>query len=152
MKCKKTKIKISAYVDGELQEKEKQQLMLHISKCADCRKELENIQHLASIVNIYEEIQPSAGFMDGMRNKVEKWENRKTALFPFYLLKPAAVGLSIILITFISSLIGNYFGKIMWGKNVNEELSIDKEVKSTLGLNVIDDIQSESFSSVYDKS
>lgn len=42
--CKKYKKDIVAFLSGELQEEEKKHFIIHLEKCSDCRKELEDLE------------------------------------------------------------------------------------------------------------
>jgi len=55
MKCKKTKLLISGYLDGVLEKKKEKEFIDHIKGCEACRKELESTEGL---LKLFSEIKP----------------------------------------------------------------------------------------------
>jgi len=62
MSCKKYKILLSAYVDGEITAKEESALKKHLKVCPDCAKELEHLGQVRNIFRVVERKEPSEFF------------------------------------------------------------------------------------------
>ncbi|MFA5008594.1 MAG: DUF4349 domain-containing protein [Candidatus Omnitrophota bacterium] len=76
---------ISAYLDNEVSEKEKNLVEEHLKKCTFCRKYYENLQRLSSALNKYKEEELSSdleqriknNFLGGKYKGVAKMKNKK---------------------------------------------------------------------------
>lgn len=62
MSCKKYKILLSAYIDGEITAKEEKALKKHLKVCPDCAKELEHLGQVRNIFRVVERKEPSEFF------------------------------------------------------------------------------------------
>jgi anti-sigma factor RsiW len=62
MSCKKYKILLSAYIDGEITAKEEKALKKHLKVCPDCAKELERLGQVRNIFRVVERKEPSEFF------------------------------------------------------------------------------------------
>ena len=56
---KEIKTLIAAYLDGELEEKEKKRVEAHLSQCAQCREEYEELNQLEEVLNKMQLKKPS---------------------------------------------------------------------------------------------
>lgn len=77
MKCKKVKKELSAYVDGELNEKDKQAIFEHVEKCSNCKGELVILSQQDEYLRQLEPIKPSSDFRGRFWQKVNVWEESK---------------------------------------------------------------------------
>ncbi len=62
MSCKRYRILLSAYVDGEITPKEESALKEHLKVCPDCAKELEHLTRMRNIFRVVERKEPSEFF------------------------------------------------------------------------------------------
>ena len=153
MRCLKAKIKISAYLDGELNVTEKQELLLQLNKCGGCRKELEELSLIIKKLELsssHQTIEPSPYFYLKIKQKIAAQEERKIPLFRLFpKFKPVFVGFNLIIIFFISGMAGNYLVKKTESVKQQKEHSIYQGFETALNLDVFNDIPSESFSGIY---
>jgi predicted anti-sigma-YlaC factor YlaD len=150
MKCAKAKKKISVYLDGELKEDEKQELLTHLEICDDCRKEKEMLSSLLTTFEVPKEIEPPPYLFLKVKQEIEKQETKKFLFFPsLRWFRPITVGLGLIVMFFLSSLTGNYLGKMILSAKTQKEPTISQEFNTTLRLVAFDDIPEESFGNIY---
>lgn len=76
MRCLKVQRKLSAYLDGELKEKEKGIISFHLNQCPDCQEEFTTLTGQDSIFQKAEAIEPSPYF------RTKFWEKVRTAEEP----------------------------------------------------------------------
>jgi predicted anti-sigma-YlaC factor YlaD len=152
MKCTKAKKKISVYLDGELKEDEKQELLNHLEICDACRKEKEMLSSLLTTIEVPKEIEAPPYLFLKVKQKIEHLKHISPlpqAAPPLRWLRPITVGLGLIVMFFLSSLTGNYLGKIILSAKTQKESTINQEFNTTLRLVVFDDIPEESFGNIY---
>jgi len=70
MKCKKLKRKLSAYLDNELPNKEKQLIYEHLQKCEICQNELTSLLQQDKFLKQLQSIEPSINFDIKMWEKI----------------------------------------------------------------------------------
>lgn len=70
---------LSAYLAGELGSAEKQSAERHLNECPECRDELESLRKLDAMLSHAGLIEPSAGFVSGVMNRIE--QDRKVISF-----------------------------------------------------------------------
>ena len=88
MNCKKYQIQISAYVDGELSERDEKLLLKHLNDCSACRKQLESTRVLSNRLSDLDKIEGDiAGrnrVIANLREVLDKEPIRqKPVLFPW---------------------------------------------------------------------
>ncbi len=89
---------LGAYLDNELGDVERLQVIGHLENCADCRKQLAALQAADAMIRDCEAIEPSATFERSFWGKVSALERRKPPAWKQWLQpgwRPAmAVGLT----------------------------------------------------------
>jgi len=149
MKCAKAKKKISVYLDGELKEDEKQELLTHLEICDDCRKEKEMLSSLLTTFEAPKEMIPPPYVYLKVKQEIEKQETKKFLFFPsIRWLKPITVSLGLMVMLLLSSLAGSFLGKRIWFERT-EKSAISQEFKTDLGLVAFDDTPEASFGGIY---
>ena len=111
--CKKIQNDLTAYLDGELTEKQARLVSGHLKTCPLCRQEIETLRQSLALVLEWKEIEPSADFDRVFWKKVAAYEerqSRKPGIFSLawslltanYIATPVALAL-LLLITFFQS-------------------------------------------------
>jgi len=59
MKCSKTRILLSAMIDGEISPKERLMLRRHLAVCPACKEERDELNTLRAFMSIWPEEEPS---------------------------------------------------------------------------------------------
>ena len=77
MLCDKIRIKLSAYLDSELESEILRQVDEHLFKCAGCREELEALQTVDRRIMDFPMLRFSEGFTEKVMSRAIKSENHK---------------------------------------------------------------------------
>ena len=86
MTCKKFRILLSAYLDGEIKKEEEKKLLEHLKTCSGCSKELEYLKQTKKMFLLKERKEPQEFFetrlFERIKNREEqpKWQ----AYFPAF--------------------------------------------------------------------
>ena len=111
MGCDVVRKDISAYVDGELTEKEKLAVDTHLQKCPDCKRVFNQFAAQSQVLREVAEIEPSPDFDVRFWTKVTK-QNERTPLaaeWPSLIFSPTRLIFASIL---LGILVGGIMGKI----------------------------------------
>ncbi len=104
MKCEKIAKNLSAYLDGELDEKEEQAVYEHLKTCPGCKKELAILSKQDEYIKQLKQVAPSPEFNTGVLRKargLEESADKGRIRVPVLARLPVpAMGILIILITF----------------------------------------------------
>lgn len=76
MNCKKAKKLLSAYIDGELKESQRDDISNYLEICNDCKKEYELISHQNNYLKQIVSIEPSFNFRKSFWQKVKNAEQK----------------------------------------------------------------------------
>ncbi len=71
MNCRRTRRLINAFLDGELQEKDRQQLQAHLEKCPACREVIEDLKAIKSRLVRAGEIEPSDRVWEKLKSRLQ---------------------------------------------------------------------------------
>lgn len=69
--CSNVRKNLSAFLDDELGLRERKQVELHISECADCRRETEKLREMIGIIGGMERPEVPVQLWEGTRRKLE---------------------------------------------------------------------------------
>ncbi|RKY89151.1 hypothetical protein DRQ09_01855 [candidate division KSB1 bacterium] len=120
MRCKKVKFLISGYLDGILEEKQKQEFLNHIEKCENCKRELESTKELLGMISTIKPVEKAPSFyqeiMSGFYLKRAKVQNRTGIVEKFIstvsaFKKPVIIGIFSIIILISAVIYSNFFRK-----------------------------------------
>lgn len=76
MKCEAIRVKLSAYMDGELDEAHHREIAGHLRLCPECRQELEELGGVDTLLKGLPRYGPAAGFAEAVVSGVRE------AVFP----------------------------------------------------------------------
>ena len=146
MKCKKVRRKLVAYLDGELKEKQNFLIEEHLSKCAECRKEVDLLSRTFYFLKNQEHPKLPEDFEANLWRRIYSQEKRQVTpqvlRRPVYLILSAAVAAALI----IGVVLGNFLGKVIPSQNVNLE---EEEYLTSIGLDNFQDLPPGSLPQVY---
>lgn len=71
VKCEKLLEMISPYLDGELQEEEKEEFLAHLEQCPQCKKEVEELEQLLHDFSEIPEVELPDGFHEELMAKIK---------------------------------------------------------------------------------
>ncbi len=151
MNCGKAEKMISLYLDNELKEAQKQEMLLHIDSCPKCRKNFEFTNEILQNLRSEDHIDVSPYFFQKLQRRIKENENRE--FFPLFNPRFAfasAAALSIIIGSsfFAGALIGNDY---LAQTDKSETASI-QEAKSALKLETLEEYPEGSVGNLYNKA
>ena len=104
MDCRFFKDKMGPYLEGELPAGDLSAFRRHLETCAQCRKELEDLEKTRSYLGALEEVEPPAWFeqkvMAGVREAHEKKSVWRRLFYPLHVKVPVQALATIIVVVF----------------------------------------------------
>ena len=76
MNCEKIKARLSAYIDGEVAEKDITLIREHIAVCADCDQEEQLLRKTSELLKHWENVRAPDGFCEALLAKAEDLSRR----------------------------------------------------------------------------
>ena len=71
LRCSSVRKHLSAFLDGELDQRERKRMELHVSECADCRRETEKLREMIGFVGGVPRPEVPAHLWEGTRRRIE---------------------------------------------------------------------------------
>jgi len=122
VKCKRVRRKLSAYLDGELNDKGKEIITEHLKECTNCRKEFTILSEQDELVTKLEAIEPSVNFRIRFWKKVRESEGKEVVKkMPRLSWLPVPV-MSLLIVIIISYVSGFYFTLYAKGENLRTQI------------------------------
>lgn len=72
MKCDEVRNQLSLYIDGEIEEEEKELIEEHLENCPECKKELEEYKKLIQMLNELPNEEPPEGYCKRLHKKLKE--------------------------------------------------------------------------------
>ena len=150
MKCSEVRRKLSAFLDGEVSEEEKQLILEHVKSCDLCRKELEALSQVSEVLEVMDEIQVSPFFITRLKQRIADQESKSLVRLPFMeWIRHSTVPAFTTVLVCLSLLLGYYLGKTIHQERVESVLIADAEVTDALGVAVLDEFPEGSLGDAY---
>jgi len=150
MNCGKTKKMISLYLDNELKEAEKKEMLLHIDSCPKCRKDFEFTTEILQNLDPAEHIDVSPYFFQKLQSRIK--ENNKE-FFPLFNPRFAFASVATLSIIIASSFFtGALMGDTYWTQTKSSETVSIEEAKAALKLGTLEDFPEGSVGNLYSKA
>ena len=77
MRCKEVNKLLSAYQDGRLTQKEREEVRGHLQTCASCQKEERLLLNIWDMMNLLDPVEPSTDFKARFWQRVRKSGHRR---------------------------------------------------------------------------
>ncbi|MFQ6066383.1 MAG: anti-sigma factor family protein [bacterium] len=147
MKCKRIRRKLVAYLDGELEEKQNLSTKEHLTKCRECKKEVDLLSKSLCLLKDQQRLKPSEDFEANLWGRIHSAEEKKLlpqALFGrlAHLLLPTAVAAALI----IGIVVGSSVEKIISSQSVALE---EERYFTSIGLDSFQDLSPGSLPEIY---
>lgn len=156
MRCGRIKKRMSAFLDGEVGEKEKKRIAGHLKTCRSCGEEAKTLSLLwALLAEEKESIRPSPYFWNKLEQRIVEVEENKNVFGKFLeRLNRAFVPATATAVLVIGLFIGIQLGEVVYSgiaKVISPDSSslAQKEVDQSLYLSALDDFPGESIGGVY---
>lgn len=144
MKCNKVRKKLSAFIDEELNIKEKEEILNHLNQCPKCTKEMEILKKTWNSLEVWEGIKSSEDFELKFWERIKVEEEKRFSLSEILRrILPIPVPVAAMIIFFIGLLGGIY---------LNETLKVGRTQQpesSLLALENFDEFPPESLEAAY---
>lgn len=140
MKCPKVRKKLSAFLDNELKEEQRERIREHLKNCPSCVRELKELSLTWEFVKKLEGVESSPYLWNNLLKKISQpiFIRKRT----FHILAPVAA--TVILIGGI--LTGILIGRIFYSERI---FLTQKENTDFLYLNTFDDFPPDSIGGIY---
>ncbi len=144
------KIKLSAFLDGEVSDEERIEISKHIKSCDHCQKELESLSHVSDSLDLIEEIQVPPYFLVHLKQRIAEQESRKVIQSPFVTwARRVAVPVGAAALIIFSLFLGDYMGKAIYQSRIEDLTRLDTEFAELLCVNSLEDFSEGSLNNVY---
>jgi len=77
MKCNDFELQITAYIEGEIKEKDRKLFFKHKDDCTNCNQLLNDIVNLSNSMSQITKYNTSSGFMENLKNEIYKIDNKE---------------------------------------------------------------------------
>ncbi|MGB3340442.1 MAG: zf-HC2 domain-containing protein [bacterium] len=147
MNCSQVQKRISAYLDGEIRDNERQLIEEHIKTCTQCSKELTALTELGTTLDTLKGIQVPTYFRAHVKQRIK---DQAFVQIPFFekirrVVFPLAATAAIV----VSLLFGNYIGKSLYQNVAEITTQENSEVAGVFGLSSLNEFPEGSLSNVY---
>lgn len=103
--CSSFRKNLSAFLDDELEPRRRRQMELHVSECADCRRETEKLREMIGIIGGMERPKVPITLWEGTRRRIEAGSELPTRApvlrMPRWVFAPAAAIVFMLLLYFL---------------------------------------------------
>jgi len=147
MKCKRLRRKLVAYLDGELEEKQKLSIKEHLTKCRECKKEADLLNKSFYLLKDQQRLKSSQGFEASLWERIYSLEKRQ--LLPqaiFGRLVHAALPAAVAAVLIIGVLVGSSVEKIIPSETVKLK---EERYLTSIGLDSFQDLPTGSLPEIY---
>jgi predicted anti-sigma-YlaC factor YlaD len=156
MRCRKVRRKLSAFLDGEVREKEKEKIASHLKACSSCG---EKARILSSVLTLLEKgresIKPSPYFWNRLDHRIAQIERKKDAFAKLLeRINRAFIPATATAVLVIGLFIGIQLGEVVYcgiaeSLSRKDSSSLQEAVDQSLYLSTLDDFPGESIGGVY---
>ena len=148
MKCSEVKRKLSAYLDGEMSERDKKDIAEHVQQCKGCKEELAALSKVMDALGVLEGMEPPPYFITRVRQCVR--EEGKSAPF-LEKIRSVAISFATAAAVVVSVLIGNQFGRTLYQSVAPTVASQTAETNDMFGLGTLEEFPDGSLSDIYNE-
>ena len=136
-------IKLSAFCDNELPEKEYLKVQKHINICPVCKEKVDSLFNLSQRLAALEPIEYSPYFIGNLRQKIREKEDFSGGAIKIQLKRIMVAGLAIAV---FAVFIGSYLGKTIYQKNW---VIVNQEFDELTGISLLAEFSQDPFDNYY---
>jgi len=148
MKCSRIKKKLSAYLDGEMSERERQIISQHLQQCEECNKELAALSAVRDAINTIDGMEVPPYFVTRLRQHIR--EQARPAPF-FQRIRGLAVTAATAGAVVASLFIGNQAGKTLYQSIAQTTEPVIAETNNVFGMSAFEEFPDGSLSDIYNE-
>jgi anti-sigma factor RsiW len=152
MKCSKVKKKLTAYLDGEVAEKEQQIISEHVKSCASCQHDLKALEHVSRTLDEVGDVEVTPYFRAHLRTRLrdEKANNKQPSPFLEWIRK-ITIPVAAAALFIFSIVAGGQLGRVMYQETARTTQTQGAEIDYIAGISGLDEISEVSFSEIYEE-
>lgn len=151
MECSQIRRRLSAFLDGEVSEGERNCVLDHLRLCGSCQRELEELSQVLVSLDLMEETQASPHCMVRLRQKIAEQESKPAFRFSFMeRIGRVAVPAAATAVIIVSILFGNHLGRQIYQLRVENVSRLDSELADLFEVSSLADVSSGSLGSAYE--
>ena len=134
MKCSRIKRKLSAFLDNEVSEEERQFITEHLKSCEHCCKEMEKLSQVSDFLNLIEDVEVSPYFITRLKQRIVDQEQKSLIRLPLteWIKRAFVPAVTTVLVAF-SLFIGGQLGKAIYQAGDEDVMGAEIEVADFLG-------------------
>lgn len=156
MRCRKVTRKLSAFLDGEVGERQKERIASHLKTCPSCGEEVKTLSTLSVLLKEDEvSMKPPPYFWNKLEQKIIQAETNKNTFNTIlewlnHTLIPAGATAVMVIGLFIGTHLGGViYSNIAQLLNPDNSSSVQQEMSQSLHLNSLNDFPQESIGDIY---
>ncbi|MDD5530440.1 MAG: anti-sigma factor [bacterium] len=142
--------KLSAFLDGELSEQERENIKSHVKDCPLCQKEAQGLTKLTELLNnSFLPIEPSPYFIPGLKQKIEDNEPMPAKITIndwISRIKHSLVPIGATALILLSFVAGNRIGNILYQKSSTAQ---EREIYTSVESSILNDSPESSLTNTY---
>jgi len=146
MKCSKIRKKLSAHLDDEVPEPEKQVIAEHLRVCQKCQHELETLSNLCNDLSLVEKMEVPPYFFTRLKQRIA--DQGKTVPVLKMIRRFALPGFAVVL-TLLALALGNTMARTIYQSVAGPESST--ETANIFGVYAFNDYPEGSISNIYNE-
>ena len=81
MKCYDFELNLTAYIEGQIKEKNRKLFLKHEDECKKCKNKLKEIIHLIKVMPQIKTYETSSSFMKNLNKKIFELDNKEPSLW-----------------------------------------------------------------------
>jgi predicted anti-sigma-YlaC factor YlaD len=150
MKCARIRRKISAFLDGEVTEVERQLISDHLKSCERCMQELAELKQIEDILGLLEETRVPPYLMTHLKRKVaDEKPKRQSCRSMAELIKHVLVPVMAAILVIFSFVLGRGLGKAICQTKGTSKLTVQAELTNLTGISSLDEPTEGSLTRAY---
>ena len=150
MKCSQIKNKLSAYLDGEIQDNERETVASHLKTCAVCQEELAALVKVKECLSVLPGMEVPLYFMTRLRQRIKDEETlAEKPMSVLEKIKRVAVYGAAFAGIVVSLFAGNQMGRTLYQQLVTDTQPVSFESDNILGFGSFEEFPAGSLSDVY---
>lgn len=151
MKCSQVKKKLTAYLDGEVSEKEQQIISEHMKSCTACRQELEALAAVSRTLDEVVDVEVTPYFRVHLTTRLrdEKADEKKPFSFLEWI-RRATIPVAAAALFLFSIVAGGQLGRTMYQATAQTTQAQAAEIDYIAGISGFEEMSGVSFSAIYE--
>jgi anti-sigma factor RsiW len=152
MKCSQIKKKLSAYLDHEMKDDERQMVSGHLKTCTLCQEELAALAKVKETLFVLEGMEVPPYFITRLRQRIKDERSLTTRPVPLIeRIRRVACSAAGFAGVAVSLFVGSQMGRTLYQELANDTQTVSVENANTLGFGSFEEFPEGSLSDVYNE-